>query len=80
MQNRTQVPQGTSEPVEFQPLARGDSLPEALKRLGHIGLFALQATCCLSLGMTMQPASRHPANAVFHPRERLSAPSLPGEV
>src|SRR6266516_333647 len=67
VQTRTQVLQGSSQRVEGHPPVRGGSMPEALKGLHHIVLFALQATGCFSVGMTTQPASHHSAKAAVHP-------------
>jgi hypothetical protein len=66
-QTRTQLLQYSSQRVQFHLLIAGSSLSEALKRLRHIVLFALQAARRRSLRMTSQPPSYHPTKAVLQP-------------
>ncbi len=71
MQTYTQVLQRSSKRLELYLLVASGSLPEALKGLCNIVLFALQTTRHRSLGMTPNPAINHPSEAVLHPYPRL---------
>lgn len=63
----TQVLQRSRQSTVFHPLGQRGHLPEVLKCLSDIVLFALQAKGNRSARMTMQPAAHHPAEAVLHP-------------
>src|SRR6516162_649178 len=67
IQTQAQVMQSSSKRVEFQLLGQVGGLPEALKGLRNIVLFALQATGGLSAGMATQPAKHQSTETVLHP-------------
>jgi hypothetical protein len=67
MQTCTQVLQRSSKRPEFHLLVARSGLPEALKGVCDIVLFALQAICHCSSGMIANPIMNHPPEAVLYP-------------